>query len=135
MHQHWSNFLMLSASYRDICLNAGVSKQALPQLVEEQIQRNRRVRERQLRKKQGLPPQYRRRRPPSEVSQDPGTSKFRSDRRKAENASRVDDGELGQGFKPRRPPRSLLQWLPDPNAACVTRYAGLTSAWCCLVAM
>ena len=76
----------------------------LPQMVEEQIERNRRVRERQLRKKQGLPPRRKRRRA-SEIAENERSYRFRNERRKAEKASRVDDGELGPGFIPRRPPR------------------------------
>lgn len=85
---------------------AGVPEQQLAKLVEEQMERNRKVRARQQRKKQGLPP-MRARRTPSQVAKDPGprSSKGRAQRRQQEQASRVDDGELGPGFAARQPPR------------------------------
>lgn len=85
---------------------AGVSEQQLPKLVEEHLERNRNVRQRQLRKKQGLPP-IRKRRKASELVHvtDSRTSKVRAERRQQEQASRVDDGELGPGFAARKPPR------------------------------
>lgn len=84
-------------------------------MVEENLERNRRMRERQQRKKQGLPP-IRRRRKPSELEHvtDPRTSKVRAERRLQEQASRVDDGELGPGFSARRPPRCEHPPLPTP---------------------
>ena len=86
--------------------HAGVSEQQLPKLVEEHLERNRNVRQRQLRKKQGLPP-IRKRRNASELVHitDSRTSKVRAERRQQEQASRVDDGELGPGFAARKPPR------------------------------
>lgn len=71
--------------------------------MEEQIEKNRRVRERQARRKQGLPP-MRQRRKRSEITniEHPRSSRSRAERRQFEKASRVDDGELGPGFVPRR---------------------------------
>ena len=90
-------------------VGAGVSEQQLPQLVEEQIAKNRRVRERELRKRQGLAP-IRKPRKASDIAdlEDPRSSRSRTERRRYEQASRVDDGELGPGFVPRRPPRSVI---------------------------
>ena len=73
-------------------------------MVEEQIEKNRRVRERQLRKRQGLTPR-RKRRSASEIPDHDRSYRVRNEKRKAEKASRVDDGELGPGFVPRRPPK------------------------------
>ncbi len=80
--------------------------QQISQLVEEQIEKNRRVRERHIRKKQGLPLR-RNRRKASEITDidHPRSSRSRAERRQREKASRVDDGELGPGFVPRRTPR------------------------------
>ena len=85
---------------------AGVADHRLSKMVEEQMERNRKVRERTLRKKKGLPP-IRKRRKPSEVANDTDarSSKVRAARRQQEQASRVDDGELGPGFSVRQPPR------------------------------
>lgn len=90
-------------------IDAGVSEQQLPQMVEEQIEKNRRVRERELRKRQGLIPIRKRRKASDVTDQDPRSSRSRTERRRYEQASRVDDGELGPGFVPRRPPRSVFE--------------------------
>ena len=83
------------------------------------MERNRKMRERKLRKKQGLPP-IRPRRKPSEVEhvKDPRTSKVRAERRLQEQASRVDDGELGPGFSARRPPRCAPPPPPVLSMSC-----------------
>ncbi len=99
MHSHCDGL-------RAVCICAGVSEQQLPQLVEEQIEKNRRQRERQTLKKQGVPPR-KRRRPASEANEQQQSRSHlsKAERRRREQASRVDDGELGPGFVPRRPPR------------------------------
>ena len=91
---------------RATCIGAGASEQQLPQLVEEQIEKNRRQRERQTLKKQGVPPRKRRRKASEADEQQQSRSHLsKAERRRLEQASRVDDGELGPGFVPRRPPR------------------------------
>lgn len=99
--------------------HAGVSEQQLPKLVEEHLERNRNVRQRQLRKKQGLPP-IRKRRKASELVHvtNSRTSKVRAERRQQEQASRVDDGELGPGFAARKPPR-CYPFPPHPPSRAV----------------
>ncbi|KAL0040405.1 hypothetical protein WJX77_006212 [Trebouxia sp. C0004] len=85
----------------------GVSEQQLPQLVEEQIEKNRRLRERQMLKKQGTPTRKRcRRASEANEQQQPRSHLSKAERRRREQASRVDDGELGPGFVPRRAPRA-----------------------------
>ncbi|KAA6420263.1 MAG: hypothetical protein FRX49_09747 [Trebouxia sp. A1-2] len=85
----------------------GVSEQQLPQLVEEQIEKNRRLRERQMLKKQGIPTRKRRRKAiEANEQQQPRSYLSKAERRRREQASRVDDGELGPGFVPRRAPRA-----------------------------
>ena len=100
MHSHCDGL-------RATCIGAGVSEQQLPQLVEEQIEKNRRKRERQLLKTQGVPTRIRRRKgsEANEQQQQPRSHLSKAERRRREQASRVDDGELGPGFVPRRPPR------------------------------
>ena len=95
-----------AADHSTVNFAAGVPEQQLPKLVEEQMEHNRKVRARGQRRKQGLPP-IRRRRTPSQVAKDPcpRSSKGRAQRRQQEQASRVDDGELGPGFAARQPPR------------------------------
>ncbi len=99
MHSHCDRLIAA-------CIGAGVSEQQLPQLVEEQIEKNRRLRERQMLKKQGVPTRKRRRKA-SEANeqQQPRSHLSKAERRRREQASRVDDGELGPGFVPRRAPR------------------------------
>ncbi|KAL0049611.1 hypothetical protein WJX82_006036 [Trebouxia sp. C0006] len=93
----------------------GVSEQQLPQLVEEQIEKNRRQRERQTLKKQGVPPRKRRRKASEANEQQQSRSHLsKAERRRREQASRVDDGELGPGFVPRRPPRASTK--PKDNS-------------------
>ena len=71
------------------------------------MEKNRKVRERMQRKRQGLPP-LRRRRKASEMVHDTRSSKVRARRRQQEQASRVDDGELGPAFSARQAPRCVL---------------------------